>query len=267
MPTAIVTGATDGIGLHTALGLAKLGYRVGVHGRSQAKASRACAWLREQELGDFVPLSGDLSSLAQVRALAKQCLEKFPVLDVLVNNAGVFMDERVLTEDGLETTLAVNHFAHFLLTALLRPALEKADASRVVNVSSMAHSSGRIDLNDLTMKHGFDGYGAYSASKVANVLFTHALARRLEGTRVTTHALHPGVIDTKLLHKGFGAGGARVESGAKTSIYVATSPELKGKTGLYFSDAREVPCSRYATDQKLEEGLWAASEKLTGLSS
>jgi NAD(P)-dependent dehydrogenase (short-subunit alcohol dehydrogenase family) len=266
MPTTIVTGATDGIGFQTALELARRGFRVGVHGRSEAKAARAVAALKaELKSGDFVPLWGDLSSLASVRALAKQALEQFPTLDVLVNNAGVFMDERVLTADGLETTMAVNHFAPFLLTALLRPALEKADAARVVNVSSMAHNNGRVDLNDLSFAKRYDGYGAYSASKAANVLFTHALARRLEGTRVTTHALHPGVISTKLLHKGFGAGGAKVESGAKTSVYVATAKELAGKTGLYFSDSRETACARAANDKKLEEGLWDASEKLTGL--
>lgn len=266
MPSAIVTGATDGIGFFTALDLSRAGFAVGVHGRSHDKAHRACAGLEELHRGGtFVPLWGELSSLAQVRALAAEAAAKFPTLDVLVNNAGVFMDQRVLTADGLETTMAVNHFAPFLLTALLRPALEAAPAARVVNVSSMAHANGRLDLKDLTFARGFSGYGAYSASKLCNVLFTHALARRLKGTRVTTHALHPGVISTKLLRQGFGAGGAPVESGSRTSVYVATAPELAGKSGLYFSEAREAPCARHAKDPKLEEGLWDASEKLVGL--
>ena len=265
MPTCVVTGATDGIGFFTALELARKGFTVGVHGRSEAKAKKAVAALLDQAKGDFVPLWGDLSSLAQVRALAAQVLEKFPSLDVLLNNAGVFMDQRVLTEDGLETTLAVNHFAHFLLTALVRPALEKAPAARVVNVSSMAHHNGELDMEDLTFANGFDGYSAYAASKVANVLFTHALARRLKGTRITTHALHPGVISTKLLQKGFGGGGDRVESGAKTSVYVATAKELEGKTGLYFSDARQTACARHANNEEFEEALWEESERLTGL--
>lgn len=266
MRTCIVTGATEGIGFYTALDLAKAGFAVGVHGRNEAKAAKACAALKDQvPRGEFVPLWGDLSSLSQVRTLAKQAAEKFPRLDVLVNNAGVFMNERVLTGDGLETTMAVNHFAPFLLTALLRPALERAPAARVVNVSSMAHGNGRVDLKDLNFDKRYDGYAAYSASKAANVLFTHALARRLEGTQVTTHALHPGVISTKLLHQGFGAGGARTESGSKTSVYVATAKELAGKTGLYFSDAREVPCGKHVNDRALEEGLWEASVKATGL--
>lgn len=266
MPTCLVTGATDGIGQVTAAELAQRGWQVLVHGRSEVKATRACAALKKETGKDtLLPVWGDLASLAQVRALAAQVAAAAPKLDVLLNNAGVFMNARVLTADGLETTLAVNHFAPFLLTALLGAVLEAAPAARVVNVSSMAHGSGRLDVNDLTFARGYDGYAAYSASKLANVLFTHALARRLTGTRVTTHALHPGVIATKLLRAGFGAGGASLASGTKTSVHVATSPALAGKTGLYFSDAREIPCARHANDPKLEEALWEKSAQLTGL--
>lgn len=264
MKTGLVTGATDGIGLATAAGLAKAGWTVLVHGRSPPKAEAACARLAGAVPGGrFVPVSGDLASLAQVRALAAQVRQQAPALDALINNAGVFMTERVLTADGLETTLAVNHFAPFLLTGLLRPALEAAGAARVVNVSSIAHTRGRLRLDDLTFARGFEGYGAYAASKLANVLFTHALARRLAGTKVTTHALHPGVIDTKLLRQGFGVQGASVESGAATSLFAATSEALEGRTGLYLQDAKVARCAAHADDQALEEGLWEASARLT----
>lgn len=189
-PTMLVTGATDGIGFETARQLAAMGARVLVHGRSEAKATNAVA--RLERLGAKTEaVFGDLSSLAQVRTLASQVKQKTAALDVLLNNAGVFMTEDQRTEDGFEVTFGVNHLAHVLLTHELLPALETAKAARVVNVSSMAHQRGRVDVADLPAPRGFDGHGAYAASKLLNVYFTHELARRLaeRQRRVTTYAL------------------------------------------------------------------------------
>jgi NAD(P)-dependent dehydrogenase (short-subunit alcohol dehydrogenase family) len=262
-PTVLITGATDGIGHETARALLSRGYTVLLHGRTEAKAAAAAAALSKE--GAAVPVFGDLSVLSQVRALAKAVEALAPTLDVLINNAGVFMERRVLTVDGQEQTLHVNHLAPALLTHLLLPALTRAPQGRVVNVSSVAHGRGHLDLEDLTFANAFTGYGAYAASKLANVLFTHALARQLAGTAVTVNALHPGVITTKLLQKGFNASGASVESGARTSVSCATEPGLSKVTGAYFSDARLSACAPNANDVKLEEAFDAWTRKTIGL--
>ena len=232
-----------------------------VHGRSAAKAKAAAMAIGKAAL----PVWGDLGDLKQVRALAVQVEELLAgkPLDVLLNNAGVFESERLESADGHELTMAVNHLAPFLLTQLLMPALKRAPQGRVVNVSSIAHARGQLDLSDFDFKTRFEGYVAYATSKQANVLFTRAHARRLKGTAVTTYALHPGVIGTKLLRKGFGASGGTVEDGAETSVYCATAPELSKVSGRYYSDGKEAAVAPQARDEKLEEGLWALSEKLT----
>ena len=266
---ALVTGATDGIGQVTAQELYRKGLTVLVHGRTEKKAVAGASALGSRAVGVW----GDLGSLEQVRQLATQveaALAGKP-LDVLLNNAGVFETERHESADGHELTMAVNHLAPFLLTKLLLPSLVKAPQGRVVNVSSVAHARGRLDLSDpstplrtgFDFNNAFDGYVAYAASKLANVYFTHALARRLERTAATAYALHPGVITTKLLRKGFGMGGAPRVEGAATSVYCATAPELAKVNGRYYSDAREVDCAAHAKNQELEEELWALSEKLT----
>lgn len=262
MKFALVTGATDGIGLATANELNQRGFAVLVHGRTAEKAKAAATKVGPKA----VAVWGELGDFKQVRALATQtgqALAGAP-LDVLLNNAGVFETERKESADGHELTMAVNHLAPFLLTRLLMPALQKAPQGRVVNVSSMAHARGQLDLSDFDFKKRFDGHAAYASSKQANVLFTRAHARRLEGTSVTTYALHPGVIGTKLLKKGFGAmGGGSLEQGAATSVHCATALELSKVSGHYYSDSKEVQCAPQARDEKLEEALWVLSEKLT----
>ena len=251
MTTYLVTGATDGIGKETARVLAKKG-RVLVHGRTAEKAARAA----KEVLGE--PVFGDLSSLKEIRALASQVED----VDVLVHNAGVFMTERVTTVDGYETTFAVNHLAPFLLTQLLLPRLRGKDDARIVVVSSNAHNGGHVDLSDLQMSRRYDGYRAYCTSKLMNILFTYELARREPS--IACNALHPGVINTKLLRVGFGMGGATVESGARTSVKVASDPALRGVTGKYFSDERERASSSESHDRELQRALWEASAQMVG---
>jgi NAD(P)-dependent dehydrogenase (short-subunit alcohol dehydrogenase family) len=263
MKTALVTGSTDGIGLETARQLLGLGWRVLVHGRSPQRAKAAAEDLARAEAAAPVePVWGDLSRMSEVVLLAAQVAERAPSLDVLINNAGVYEHQHRLTADGLELTMAVNHFAPFLLTHHLLPALSRAPRGRIVTVSSMAHQSGRLDLDDLTFSRRYDGYGAYATSKLANILFTVELAKRLRDSAVTANCLHPGVIATKLLRSGFGMGGAPLEQGARTSVYLATSPEVEGVSGRYYVDCRPATPSRSARDEALAARLWQESERL-----
>jgi NAD(P)-dependent dehydrogenase (short-subunit alcohol dehydrogenase family) len=245
----LVTGSTDGIGQWTAQELARKGARVLVHGRSREKAERACEQIRQATGSTRVePVLADLSEMEAVRGLARQVEERTDVLHALVHNAGVFMHERRLTPDGFETTFAVNHLAPFLLTHLLKPLLEKGAPSRVVVVASIAHQRGRIDFDNLQGERGFSGYGAYAASKLANVLYAEELAERWAPLRITANSLHPGVISTKLLKEGFGSTGDTVEEGARTSVYLASSPEVEGVSGRYFVKCREAPTVPQAVD-------------------
>lgn len=274
--TILITGATDGIGRATAHKLAERGARVVVHGRSSDKVAQVVDEIRTTYPNAPAPHPqvAELSSLQSVRDLADAVGREFPALDVLLNNAGVFMNERQLTVDGFEMTWAVNHLAHFLLTNLLRPNLAAAEGARVVTVSSIAHNRGRIHWDDLQLKSHWDigrtpvpraGYVAYAQSKLANVLFANALARRVESDGVASNSLHPGVIGTKLLMKGFGMDGASTDDGAATSVYVALADELTGVTGRYFSASRETPAADHALDVDAQERLWALSEEMVGL--
>jgi NAD(P)-dependent dehydrogenase (short-subunit alcohol dehydrogenase family) len=242
---ALVTGATDGIGKETARELVARGWHVLVHGRTQKKATAAA-----KDVGGE-PVWGDFSKLDEVRALADQVGE----LDVLINNAGILTQKHSLTGDGFEVTLQVNHLAPFLLTHLLLPRIR----GRIINVSSGVHGGGEVEpferLQDL------DGYDAYSASKLGNILFTNALARRV---KIPVVALHPGVIATKLLRAGFGSmGGADVQQGAATSVMLATAAEIP--TGRYFSNQREVASSARSRDEKLQERFFRWSAEQVGL--
>ena len=262
--TALVTGATSGIGLETARQLAGLGARVLVHGRSQQTASDAAADVLRH--GDAEPVWGDFGSFDEVRALARQVAEKTDEIDVLVNNAGVFMSERTQTVDGHETTLQVNHLSTLLLTAELLPLVCAARASRVITVSSVAHFRGNLDFEDLEHRRDYSGFAAYADTKLYNVLFAQALAERLKCEAATSNVLHPGTIATKLLKAGFPfSEGGSLADGATTLVYLAVSPVVADVTGAYFVDKRQAHPSPKADDPALRRRLWNVSEQMVGL--
>ncbi len=274
----VVTGATSGIGLVTARELAHLGARVVLVGRSRERADAAAAAIRAAVAdADLDVLLADLSSQRQVRELARQVRERYPRLDVLVNNAGGMWLERRLTEDGLEMTFAVNHLAYFLLTQLLLDVLRAAAPARVVNVSSEAHRRARLDFDDLMGERRYRGWRAYCRSKLANLLFTYELARRIDGSGVTANALHPGWVATgfgrdngwrgRLLQSAARWLAIGPDEGARTAIYLASSPEVAGVSGRYFVRERAVPSSPASYDEAAARRLWQVSEELTSRSA
>lgn len=265
-PLIFVTGSTDGIGRETARLLVQQGARVVVHGRNAAKAAEAASELEALAGRPMpAPVVGDLSSLAAVRAMADELLARDEPLDVLLNNAGIYMRERRVSEDGLELTMAVNHFAPFLLTHRLLPALRRASAPRIVNVSSIAHTRGTLDLGDLQLERSFGHYEAYATSKLANVLFTVELAERL-GQTPTVNALHPGVVSTKLLTEGFRMQGYdSATQASQTSVYLALSPEVADVTGQYFASCTVAPRNPVVDDATLRRRFYEISVELTGV--
>ncbi len=261
----LVTGATDGIGRQTALELAHMGATVLVHGRNRERGKRVVEEIQQATGNERVSLVlADFSRMAEVRDLAEAVKAQVPRLDVLLNNAGVMMKKRVVTEDGFETTFAVNHLAPFLLTHHLVEHVKAAAPSRIVTVSSMTHQQGRIAFDNLQGERRYTTYAAYGASKLANVLFANELAERLQGTGVTSNSLHPGVIGTKMLRDHYGMDGDSVESGATTSVYLATSPEVEGVTRAYFVRQRVAPTASAVKDKALQKQFWEVSEELLG---
>lgn len=268
----LVTGANRGIGRATTEELARRGARVLMVCRSRKRGEEALETIaREADARRLELLRCDLSVMSDVRDLASRVEAGYPRIDVLVNNAGVYSDERRTTPDGLELQFAVNHLAPFLLTNLLRSTLESSAPARVVTVSSDAHRRARLDFDDLQLETGYSGWEAYCRSKLANVLFTRELARRWEGTGVTANCLHPGTVSTRLLEEAFGlARFARPllkspEEGARTPVYLAVSPEVEGVTGKYFRDCEPVEPSPAARDSEAARRLWEVSARLAGL--
>jgi NAD(P)-dependent dehydrogenase (short-subunit alcohol dehydrogenase family) len=273
---ALVTGATSGIGKVTARALAQQGYRVVLLARDARKAEDAAAEVRGAAGHTLVEtLLCDLSVQAQIRAAAEELKRRHDRLHVLVNNAGaIFMKHRV-TPDGIEQTFAVDHLAYFLLTNLLLDVLEASAPARVVNVASAASVVGHIDFDDLQSKARYKGARAYANAKLANILFSNELARRLAGTGVTSNALHPGAIASQFGQndRGIFALAMKVsrpfliseEKGARTSIYLATSPEVEGVTGQYFVNCKSRKPPRQALDEGVARRLWEVSAKMTGV--
>jgi retinol dehydrogenase 12 len=275
--TALVTGANVGIGYETAKGLAKQGFQVILVCRDMAKGEAArTALIEETGQQDIHLLQCDLSSQASIRALSEAVHARFERLDVLVNNAGIFVSELKLTVDDIELQWATNHLGYYLLTRLLLDLVLKAPAPRIVNVSSNGHYSGRINFEDLSQKTGgYSGMKAYAQSKLGNVLLTRALAKRLAG-KVLVNSLHPGVVRTDIgsrNSKGF----VRFiwsllkplmitpEKGAATSLYLATSTDIGTTSGRYFINCKEKAYNKVADDDALVERLWEVSAKQVGL--
>jgi NAD(P)-dependent dehydrogenase (short-subunit alcohol dehydrogenase family) len=271
----LVTGANSGLGKITARELAKMGATVIMVARSQARGEAALAEVKQASGSDSVHLMlADLSSLDATRKLAEQFKAEYGRLDIFVNNAGAIFKDRQLSVDGYEMTFALNHLNYFLLTNLLLDTLKASAPARIVNVASGAHMGGSLNFNDLMMAKKYRSFPAYSQSKLANVLFTYELARRLEGSGVTVNALHPGGVAT-----GFGSGEGIMgwlfkllrpflltpEQGAETQIYLASSPEVAGITGKYFAKKKPVQSSKESYDTAVAQRLWQISEELTGL--
>jgi retinol dehydrogenase-12 len=275
--TCLVTGATSGIGEITAGELARYGAAVVVEGRSRERCEATVRRIRERTGNDAVePLVGDLSSQAEVRRLAQEFRDRHRRLDVLVNNAGAMFARRRESADGIEMTLALNHLGYFLLTGLLLDSLRSGAPSRIVNVSSEAHRMVKgMDFGDLQGRRRYRGFRAYGQSKLANLLFTSELARRLEGTGVTANALHPGFVATNfsagngwvgwLMRRGASLFAISPEEGAKTTIFLATSPGVEGVTGRYFVKQEAVPSSPASRDMAAARRLWEVSEEMTAL--
>ena len=275
----VVTGANSGIGKATALGLAQLGATVVLVCRSQSRGAAALTEIKQRSgNGSVALLVADLGSQQQVRRVAAAYRQQFDRLDVLVNNAALAKRKRSVTEDGVELTFAVNHLAPFLLTSLLLDRLKASAPARVVTVSSAAHKDATINFADLQgeQRYASFGFGAYSQSKLANVLFTYELARRLEGTGVTANCLHPGVVATAIfrdtplwlraglaLARPFILGSAQ---GADTVLYLATAPEVAEVSGRYFEKRKPVQSSSVSYDTEVARRLWEVSEALTAAS-
>src|SRR5664279_6649212 len=273
--TVLITGGTGGIGRATALGLATMGAHVAICGRDDERTANAGRAIRATGGGSVDTFVADLSSQSQVRRLADEVLQRLPRLDVLVNNVGGYWNTRHVTADGLERTFAVNHLAPFLLTDLLLDRLKASAPARIVTVSSGAQAMGKIGFDDLQGERKYSGQQAYNQSKLANVMFTYELSRRLDGSGVTATVLHPGVVRT-----GFAAEDHspmwRVllplvrpflktpEKGAATSIYLASAPEVEGVTGKYFADSKTKTSSRSSYDTAAAARLWQMSVDLVG---
>lgn len=260
MKTILITGSTDGIGLRTAERLAEMGHNIILHGRKKDRCESALNKIKSLsgEGQNHTYIVADFASLNDVKLMADKIKENIPLIDVLINNAGVYMNEFVITPDGYETTFQVNHLAPFLLTNLLISNISPSEG-RIVNVSSLAHTRGTIDFDNLNGEKGYDAYFAYSQSKLANILFTYYLAEELTSKGITVNCLHPGVISTKLLHSGFNIEGASLDEGSDTSVYLATSDEVKGITAKYFDRKKAIPSANISYDKKLQEQLWQKS--------
>ena len=273
----LVTGSTNGIGRATAQALAQMGATVVIVGRNAPKTAQLVGEIRATSGNKNVDsLLADLSSQQEIQRLANEFKNKYSHLHVLLNNAGGTFATRQLSVDGIEMTFALNHLAYFLLTNLLLDTLKASAPARIINVSSGAHKGGKIDFDNLQGERSYSSFGPYGNSKLANILFTTELARRLEGTGVTVNALHPGLVST-----GFGKNnpgflmkimGAVIplvarspEKGAETSIYLAASPEIQSITGKYFVDCKVTQPAPQAADMAVARKHWDVSAEMVHL--
>jgi NAD(P)-dependent dehydrogenase (short-subunit alcohol dehydrogenase family) len=274
--TVLITGGTSGIGKATAVALAAMGANVVVVGRNPERGGAAVEEIKAQSHSGSVELMlADLSVQAQLRRLAKEFLRRHDRLDMLANNAGLVQSKRTETPDGIETTLAINHLAPFLLTNLLIERLEQSAPSRVITVSSEAQRWGNMDFEDMQSRRKYRGFPVYGMTKLANIMFTYELAERLDGTGVSANCLHPGSVDTNfgknnrdamaLFFRTFKLFMRSPEQGADTLIWLSSSFEVDGVSGKYFSDRKEIEAKKVAYDPAARRRLWEISEDLTGV--
>ena len=273
----LITGANSGIGKATAKALAAMGGQIILVTR-QAHSGNETLEEIKQETGSnkLHTYTCDLSSLTQIRELGATLHRNFDRIDVIINNAGIICKDRKLTEDGFEYQFAVNHLAHFLLTQLVVDLLRKSESARIINVSSMAHKTGKINYADLSLEQGYTSLKAYSQSKLANVIFTYGLCSRLFKEGITANAVHPGIVGSRI---GFGRNGSSThwlmklhqkiakspEKGAETSIFLASSPTIGEKSGGYYINKKAVPSSKLSYDPDAATALWNISLKMCGL--
>lgn len=272
----VVTGATSGIGQVAAAELARRGAHVVIVGRSAEKCAATQAQIRAASPeASADTLVADLSSLSETRRLAEQIRQHYPRLDVLLNNAGAMFWNRTESADRIEKTFALNHLSYFVLTNLLLPLLKQSTPARIVNVASDAHKGVAINFDDIQFQQKYSAWKVYQQSKLANILFTYELARRIEGTGVTANTLHPGFVRTNffkdftgwvgfLMKLGASLIAITPEEGARTTIHLASSPEVEGVTGQYFVKSRPARSSPQSHDRAAGERLWQISEELTG---
>ena len=274
--TVLITGGTSGIGKATAAALAAMGANVVVVGRNPERGGAAVEEIKAQSHSGSVELMlADLSVQSEVRRLAEEFLGRHDRLDMLANNAGLVQSKRTETPDGIETTLAINHLAPFLLTNLLLETLEQSAPSRVITVSSEAQRWGNMDFEDMQSRRKYRGFPVYGMTKLANIMFTYELAERLDGTGVSANCLHPGSVGTNfgqnnrgvmaLFFRTFKPFMRSPEQGADTLIWLSSSSEVDGVSGKYFSDRKEIEAKKVAHDPAARRRLWEISEDLTGL--
>jgi NAD(P)-dependent dehydrogenase (short-subunit alcohol dehydrogenase family) len=276
--TCLITGATNGIGRVTAVALAGMGAELFLTYRDKARADETVAEIRQKTDNDKIHLlKVDLGSQSQVRVAAAEFLATGKPLHILINNAGLGNTSRTLTADGIETVFAVNHLAYFLLTMLLLDRIKRSAPARIVNVASEAHRFGTINFDDLGGEQRYRLFGAYSQSKLANILFTYELARRLAGSGVMVNCLHPGGIASglwtnngllaQLIMKAAKPFLKTPEQGARTTIYLASSDEVEGVTGKYYAACKEKISNRESYDLDISRRLWEVSAQMTGIST
>jgi len=275
----LITGSTSGIGKATATSLAAKGAIIIITGRNEEKGEKVVEEIKSRMTNHNIFFEyGDLSNLQSVVDLSYRLNKNYPKLDVLINNAGSFTEKRQYTKDGIEMQFGINHIAHFLLTHLVMPSLKKSEAARIINVSSDAHYRGNINFKDLYGEEKYVPFKIYAQSKLANILFTYELSRRLaeDGlTQITTNALHPGEIKTQFVEKNgntlYKIGWKLVkplmqsiEQGATTSVYLASAKQMEGKTAQYWSKMKKKKSSKISYDEQVADRLWNVSRALCG---
>lgn len=270
----LVTGANAGIGYAISLGLANMGATLIMVCRNKSRGEAALVELKKKSNNSSVFLFiADLSSQASIHQFVEKFKMQFGKLDILINNAGIITQNRTLTEDGLEAQFALNHMAPFLLTNLLLDSLKASHSARIINISSNAHKTASINLDDLQSEQSYNPKEVYQRTKLCNVLFTYELARQLNGTHITVNCVHPGVVQTKLLHE-YNGGKSKSnfitrlfystpEKGAETPLYLASSSEVEGISGKYFENKKIVNSSKHSYAIALAKELWQVSKNLT----